>query len=116
MSFAILQTNLIFSHQIQVQIDPEYLNNSVCFQIDLDLAELNRLSELAERPNVKRLLTTEIEKLKGKLTPREAVPESKVLSSEPVAPPATQRATVTPVKYYKDITTYGRLIKCKLHQ
>lgn len=75
---------------------------------------MNRLSELAERPNVKRFLTTEIEKLKNKLTPPEAAPESKTLSSGPVAPPATQRATVTPAKYYKDITTYGRLIKCKL--
>lgn len=86
------------------------------FQIVLDIEELTKLHQLAERPKIKEILAAEIEKLKNpetalKLqTVSNEVNDTKEASAQSARVPAAATAAVSVVpvpKYYKDITTYG---------
>jgi calcyclin binding protein len=89
-------------------------------EILLDIEELAKLQQLAERPRVKDILAAEIEKLKSPevaVKPqtvsnevndtREASATAAAASSVPaVVTSGVTKSTVVP-KYYKDITTYA---------
>lgn len=84
------------------------------FQIVLDIEELTKLHQLAERPRIKEILEAQIEKLKNPetaLKPQTVsneVSDTKESSVQSARVPATAAVSVVPVpKYYKDITTYG---------
>jgi len=83
------------------------------FQLVLDIEELTKLHQLAERPRIKEILAVEIEKLKKPETALNGVQEaSAAVASSSSTPAARATAVVTKSiivqpKYYKDITTYG---------
>lgn len=90
------------------------------FQIVLDVEELTKLHQLAERPRVKEILASEIEKLKNSdTTPKPQTDSNEVQEASAAAAPsssapvvvtaAVTKSSVVPAKYYKDITTYGIL-------
>lgn len=85
-------------------------------EIVLDIEELTKLHQLAERPKIKEILAAEIEKLKNpetalKLqTVSNEVNDTKEASAQSARVPAAATAAVSVVpvpKYYKDITTYA---------
>lgn len=90
-------------------------------EIVLDIEELTKLQQLAERPRIKEILAAEIEKLKNPETAlkpqtvsnevndiREASSAAASSSSAQAAAATTvQKTTVVPAKYYKDIMTYA---------
>jgi calcyclin binding protein len=85
----------------------------------LDIEELAKLQQLAERPRVKEILAAEIEKLKSPEVALKPQAVSKEVNDTPAASVAAAasivpavvtsgvtKSTVVP-KYYKDITTYA---------
>lgn len=82
-------------------------------ELVLDIEELTKLHQLAERPRIKEILAVEIEKLKKPETALNGVQEaSAAVASSSSTPAARATAVVTKSiivqpKYYKDITTYA---------